>query len=181
MFFYELYEAGPSVLIMYIIICLVVTLVSYGAFPILFARNCKSLISKKKYFITCGVVNFIIMVFVSIFLGGSGSTTPLIIWTPIFCKKGLKMLEARGLLEGVQTSDTNAYQKANTTPIISVKTSTHEKEVVTSEFENVIHKHDDSNYNDKNTPIKFCRKCGNKLFEGSEFCSYCGIKVVKGE
>jgi len=25
--------------------------------------------------------------------------------------------------------------------------------------------------------IKFCRKCGNKLFEDSEFCSYCGTKV----
>ena len=26
--------------------------------------------------------------------------------------------------------------------------------------------------------IKFCRKCGNKLIEGSEFCSNCGTKVI---
>ena len=26
--------------------------------------------------------------------------------------------------------------------------------------------------------IKFCRKCGNKLIEGSEFCSSCGTKVL---
>lgn len=27
--------------------------------------------------------------------------------------------------------------------------------------------------------IKFCRKCGTKLFDGSEFCSQCGVEVVK--
>jgi len=29
-------------------------------------------------------------------------------------------------------------------------------------------------------PIAFCRKCGNKLIEGSEFCSSCGTAVIKG-
>ena len=28
-------------------------------------------------------------------------------------------------------------------------------------------------------PIIFCRKCGNKLIEGSEFCSSCGTAVIK--
>ena len=28
-------------------------------------------------------------------------------------------------------------------------------------------------------PIAFCRKCGNKLIEGSEFCSSCGTAVIK--
>ena len=28
-------------------------------------------------------------------------------------------------------------------------------------------------------PIKYCRKCGFELIEGSEFCSRCGTKIIK--
>lgn len=28
-------------------------------------------------------------------------------------------------------------------------------------------------------PITYCRKCGKKLFEGSDFCSFCGTAIVK--
>ena len=29
--------------------------------------------------------------------------------------------------------------------------------------------------------ITFCRKCGKKLLDNSQFCSECGTEVVKGE
>lgn len=27
-------------------------------------------------------------------------------------------------------------------------------------------------------PILYCRKCGKRLFEGSDFCSYCGAAII---
>ena len=30
-----------------------------------------------------------------------------------------------------------------------------------------------------NHQIKFCRKCGFELIEGSEFCSRCGTEIAK--
>jgi len=51
---YELFEQGPSVYLPIIIFSLIITLISYGAFPLIFAFVRKKEITKKD--ITCFVM-----------------------------------------------------------------------------------------------------------------------------
>ena len=46
---YELFQQGPAAYIPVILVSLVVTVVAYGAFPFIFARARKKVITKKKY------------------------------------------------------------------------------------------------------------------------------------
>ena len=59
---YELFNQGPAAYIPIILVSLLITLVAYGAFPLVFARMRKKTITKKKYNLFCYCVNFLVMV-----------------------------------------------------------------------------------------------------------------------
>ena len=91
---------GPEVYIPYILLSLVLTLAAYGAFPLIFARGRKTVITRKKYNLLCYGINLLVMfVFFSLVNGGPGGFAPFFLWTWVFSASGLKTLKKRGLLE----------------------------------------------------------------------------------
>ena len=98
---YETFQQGPAVYIPLLLISLLVTLVAYGAFPLIFARVRKASITKKKYNLICFGVNLLIMI-LFIALNGSSSGAPYVLWTWVFSAAGLKTLESKGVLEHPQ-------------------------------------------------------------------------------
>ena len=99
--YFELYQTSPALLAVVIIISLVLTLLVYGAFPIIFAKVRKSPITKKKYKRLCYGINFIgVILFVAIDGGASGG--PYILWTWIFSNYGVKILDSKSLLIELQ-------------------------------------------------------------------------------
>ena len=49
-----------------------------------------------------------------------------------------------------------------------------ERKTLVTQIQTDVITHNDGTFN-----IVYCRKCGNKLLPDSDFCSYCGTKVVK--
>ena len=109
---YELFQQGPAVYIPIILISLVVTLLAYSAFPLIFARARKKVVTKKKYNWLCYGINFLVMiVFFTVLNGEPGNAAPYLLWTWVFSASGIKTLKNRGVLEGFQPID---YTKAAT-------------------------------------------------------------------
>ena len=105
--YYELIQENPTLLIFILIFSLVLTLVVYGAFPIIFSKVTKTPISKKKYKLLCYGINFIGIILFTAFDGGA-SAGPYLLWTWIFSNNGIRRLETRNLL-----SDTLSYKVKN--------------------------------------------------------------------
>ena len=101
MMYYELFQQGPAVYVPVLLITILITLVAYGAFPIIFSMARKKTITKKKYNLLCYGVNFFVM-FLFIVLNGKSSGSPYILWTCVFSSIGLRTLKKRGVLEGFQ-------------------------------------------------------------------------------
>lgn len=100
---YELFQQGPAVYVPVLLITLGITLLAYGAFPIIFANTRKKTITKKKYNLLCYGINFFVM-FLFIVLNGKSSGAPYIIWTGVFSSIGLNNLKKRGVLAGFQNT-----------------------------------------------------------------------------
>ena len=92
---YELFQQGPEVYIPILLTSVLVTLVAYGAFPFIFARARTKAITKKKFYLLCFGVNFLVMILFKL-IGGSTSAAPYVLWTWIFARNGMKNLEGRG-------------------------------------------------------------------------------------
>lgn len=95
---YEVFEAGPAVYIPYILISLAITLAAYGAFPLIFAKVYKRIITKKKYRWYCFGFNLLVMITFCIIYGRFSSWGPYVIWTTVFSGVGIKMLTNKGQL-----------------------------------------------------------------------------------
>lgn len=166
---YELFQQGPAAYIPVILLSLVVTLVAYGAFPLILARVRKKVITKKKYNWLCYGINFLVMIlFFTVINGEPGNAAPYLLWTWVFSASGLRILKSRGVLEGFQTVDytkTSIYQAGQVMDSDIVLDSDVKTET--------------SQVPEGNPPIRFCRKCGFELIECSEFCSRCGTAIVK--
>ena len=163
---YELLQQDPAVYIPVILISFLVTLVAYGAFPLIFARKRKDVISKKKYKGLCYCINgFVMLLFVAV--NGASSGGPYFLWTGMFSAMGINTLKDRGVLEGFHTSDCargSTYQASPTMGSdIALETDATEPLPIPEGL----------------PPIRFCRKCGFELIAGSEFCSKCGTAVIK--
>lgn len=91
---YELFKEGPSVYIPVLLLSIVVTMLAYGAFPIVFSRICKSSITKKKYHLICYCVNFLVVI-LFIVINGKSNGAPYILWTGVFSSLGWKKVEVR--------------------------------------------------------------------------------------
>ena len=68
-------------------------------------------------------------------------------------------------------------EKKIDSPIISRKMDDYEQNNKTTFTENTV---EDSTQRSCAT-VRYCRKCGNKLLEDSQFCSKCGTKVISEE
>ena len=99
--YYESVQQEPSVYVPFLLIGIVITLVVYGAFPIILAMGRKEIITKTKYNLLCFGANFFVM-FLLFALIQESSGSPYILWTCVFSSIGLKILKKRGVLEGFQ-------------------------------------------------------------------------------
>lgn len=167
---YELFQQGPAVYVPIILLSLIITLGAYCAFPLVFAKLRKKIITKRKYRALCYCVNFAVMV-LFITKNGASSGIPYVLWTWVFSAAGIKILKNKSILDG--------YQNQN-----EARAATHSMGdnygAANSEIpENVIAIVDDSSIPKEHSQIKFCRKCGFKLLPNSAFCSKCGAKIEK--
>ena len=165
---YELFNQGPAAYIPIILVSLLITLVAYGAFPLVFARMRKKTITKKKYNLFCYCVNFLVMVLFVAVNGNSSSGAPYLLWTWVFSMSGIKTLKIRGVLEETQNKN---YKNDVSTEVAEVANTTISKDSMIAAAE-----HPGS---EEMPRIRFCRKCGFELIDGSEFCSRCGTAITK--
>mgnify|MGYP004605962475 FL=1 len=165
---YELFNQGPAAYIPIILVSLLITLVAYGAFPLVFARMRKKTITKKKYNLFCYCVNFLVMVLFVAVNGNSSSGAPYLLWTWVFSMSGIKTLKIRGVLEETQNKN---YKNDISTEVAEVANTTISKDSMIAAAEHPV--------SEEMPRIRFCRKCGFELIDGSEFCSRCGTAITK--
>ncbi len=157
---YELFQQGPEVYIPVILLSLIITVFSYGVFPLVFAMTRKTTITEKKYKRLCYGINVPVMFVFLLLNGGVSSGAPYLLWTWIFSKCGIKILIARGIiLDG-------DYLPDDQNRIIECKICGQELT-------------DNS---------KFCRKCGAEIGkepaviisepDNYEFCKKCGADIT---
>ena len=99
MSYLELFQQDPAALILVFILSLVITLVAYGAFPLIFAKTCKKSITSRKYRILCFGINAIVMFLFIIANGRASSGGAYVLWTLVFSNRGVRTLEERGCLK----------------------------------------------------------------------------------
>ena len=165
---YELFNQGPAAYIPIILVSLLITLVAYGAFPLVFARMRKKTITKKKYNLFCYCVNFLVMVLFVAVNGNSSSGAPYLLWTWVFSMSGIKTLKISGVLEETQNKN---YKNDVSTEVAEVANTTISKDSMIAAAEHPV--------SEEMPRIRFCRKCGFELIDGSEFCSRCGTAITK--
>ena len=165
---YELFNQGPAAYIPIILVSLLITLVAYGAFPLVFARMRKKTITKKKYNLFCYCVNFLVMVLFVAVNGNSSSGAPYLLWTWVLSMSVIKTLKIRGVLEETQNKN---YKNDVSTEVAEVANTTISKDSMIAAAEHPV--------SEEMPRIRFCRKCGFELIDGSEFCSRCGTAITK--
>lgn len=102
---YEIFLQGPEVYIPIILVSLVITILAYGAFPIIFAKIRRKNITKKQYNIRCYGINLLVMFVFCVINGEASSGGAYLLWTWIFTSVGLKTLQNKGVLEGYHVDD----------------------------------------------------------------------------
>ena len=165
---YELFNQGPAAYIPIILVSLLITLVAYGTFPLVFARMRKKTITKKKYNLFCYCVNFLVMVLFVAVNGNSSSGAPYLLWTWVFSMSGIRTLKVRGVLEETQNKN---YKNDVSTEVAEVANTTISKDSMIAAAGLPV--------SEEMPRIRFCRKCGFELIDGSEFCSRCGTAITK--
>ena len=171
MSYLELLLESPGLFFIILLISFAITVLVYGAFPIIFAKAKKTPISQRKYKGLCYGINAIGLVFF-IVLNGSVSGGPYLLWTWVFSRYGAKILESKFLLidghkptKENSTSNNTIHTQSTRTTVIDTSVTENKKENYNNSF-SVSHN------------IIFCRKCGVKLPEDSLFCTRCGTKVI---
>ena len=98
MSYYELLKESPASFVVLVLVSLIVTVLVYGAFPIIFANIRKTSITKKKYKRLCYGLNIVGMIFF-IVINGKVSGGAYFLWTWILSNYGVKVLEKRKVLD----------------------------------------------------------------------------------
>ncbi len=96
----ELLQQDPAAFVLTLIVSFIITVVAYGAFPLIFAMVRNEIITKKKYNILCFAINFVVMVVFIAINGEPSSGGPYLLWTWVFSTLGIKIMKNRGVLEG---------------------------------------------------------------------------------
>ena len=102
---YELYKQNPGLVTLWFFASLIVTVLVYGAFPLIFANVRNKEITEKKYKRLCYGINIIGMAFF-VALNGVSSGAPYLLWTWIFSRWGVNILDSRGVLRDSGNSTT---------------------------------------------------------------------------
>ena len=98
---YDLYQQGPGALFGTLAVSLVLTLLLYGAIPMLVALLRSSPITKKKYKWICYGWNAALWILVAFIGGSASSAAPYLLWTSVFMAWGSKILKDKGLFQEV--------------------------------------------------------------------------------
>lgn len=102
---YELFLQGPEVYVPIILVSLAITILAYGAFPIIFAKIRRKNITKKQYKRRCYGINLLVMFAFCVINGEASSGGAYLLWTWIFTSAGLKTLQNKGVLEAYHVDD----------------------------------------------------------------------------
>ena len=172
---YEMFLQGPEVYIPIILVSLAITLIAYGAFPLIFAKMRKAPITKKKYRWICFGVNIAVMLGF-IIVNGEANGGPYFLWTWIFSNRGIKILGSKGVLTDWE------YLADDPNRIIECKSCGYRDKNFFNACpqcgkyakQYVYLNQEQSAETDGNG---FCRNCGEKLIENSKFCRKCGAEV----
>jgi ribosomal protein L40E len=141
MTYFELFQESPALFFLVIVISLAVTLLVYGAFPVIFSKTRKTPITKKKYKGLCYGINAIGLVFF-VALNGASNGAPYLLWTWIFSNYGVKTLEAKGLLSDILPTEEENVNIVNSKICFCRKCGTSIED-----------------------GSRFCRKCGTEIKE----------------
>lgn len=160
---YELFKQDSSVWLPIVALSLIITVTSYGAYPLLFARFRKKPITAKRYRVFCFLFNALVMVFFVV-LNGSSSGAPYLLWTSIFCHFGKKTLAQRNVLK---SADAPAPTPSSDTELAhTTNPASPTKEVVKSKKA-------------KKTKANFCKYCGQPIDQTTKKCSGCGKQYFR--
>lgn len=170
-------EQGTMTEIATILLNLVLTMVLYGAFPMVFAVTRKKAIRDRKYKILCYVVNLLIKLV--LYRGSALNLAPYVLWTFVFSRFGITILGNRGVPavvpENREVADEEIELTTNELEEGSISQAPvdmpQRKELTSVKTLAEVVKNDDI----------LCPYCGFELFEGSAFCSHCGKAVETTE
>lgn len=202
--YYELLQEDPGLFIIVLSISIVLTLLVYGAFPIIFAKSRKTPITKKKYKRLCYGINIIGFVFFAL-IDGAASGGPYILWTWIFSNSGIKTLKKKGLLLETELPKVKIAEKSgnednqNNTPTTTARPMQYPKFSLSFDNEpqkkygdyNVYGKdiayiapdNEDGTKNIATTterPVVIEEKPENINIDQIRFCRKCGEKLIDG-
>lgn len=175
---YELFQRGPAVYIPILLLSLIITVVAYGAFPLIFAATRKNPITKKTYRGLCYGINIAVTLIFLVINGGSFGGGSYLLWTWAFSSWGIRILETRGILtDGIYIANTPncvtecqscGYRDKNFFNACPECGRYAKRYVCLTEESKAVADR-----------ILFCRKCGRKLIENSKYCGKCGTKIIQ--
>ena len=146
--YYELLEESFGLFLLALIIDLSITLLVYGAFPVLYARKCVTPILTKKYKRKCFGINALGIVFFFL-LSGAASAAPYMLWTWVFSNYGLKKLTERGLLLDAPIVDEPTEEQVEERKFFKTSDKRFCRKCGAELLEGT----------------RFCRKCGTEIIE----------------
>lgn len=163
----ELFEQGPGVYVPILLVSILITAVSYAAYPLLLARFRRKPISARKYRVFCYLFNFLVMV-LFIALNGSSSGAPYVLWTSVFCHCGKNTLEHRNLLAqpNVSASIPSSEPSSGT---VTEYTGKFQQSVISVP---VCGK-------PKRPKSRFCKLCGSPIDPSTRKCTGCGKQYFR--
>lgn len=91
-------QRGTELYLPVLLLSLVITVVAYGALPILFACFRKEFITRGKYRLICFGINAVIMIVFMVLSQNFSNAAPYSMWTFVFSAIGIKILDKRGCL-----------------------------------------------------------------------------------
>lgn len=81
-----------------ILFSLIITIISYGLFPVAFSKTRKQFVTKRKYKWLCFGINYIVSMVFVVIRGGFVTLAPYFLWTSIFYSYGVRELGRRGVM-----------------------------------------------------------------------------------
>ncbi len=167
----ELFEYSPGLFVAILFVMLIITVLAYGAIPLIFAATRKAAITRKRYRVYCFILNFFVMIIFIALNGEAVSAGPYILWTGVFSSVGAKILNKKGCFAAAEEERKTIIHSppaAEAAPLPSLdelnpaKPTIEECSVETNVY-------------------KYCPSCGFELLPNSRFCSACGNAIPVNE